>query len=535
MSAQSGRLRAAHRIYLSRAGAPTAGDRWFSLYLIAFLTGWYVLPVAYVTGTFLEPEFARSLTSTDASTYLACGLVLLGLAALWFGRVQGPAFLTPFMAQTLLSTDIPRRRVLVGPTLAALVGLGAVICAPAAVGMFAITQAGAWGWGRLGELIVAAFLGGLILGLLALLGQRVPLRWMVALSAAAVLLSTAHLLGWVSLAYSPGGWFAVLWSAPAAEPLSALRALLLLAGAALMGLIAPAAIPSVLGGLPAHRVLAQSRRVSEARLLTSAGSLEDAVELFRPKPRRRLSMRAVASGGGFLAGPILGLRQDVVTALRTPLTLLNAVLLVPAGGALVTLAAPAAGSGFSDSDLIVTVPTAVAGGLLLFLGTGSLTQGWRQLKREFDAAALFGWSARSAVGRRLLWPMTATAVLAAAGTVPVVILVHPGWAEAAWTAGLTALSLACRFLQSMRPADIPIELLAPTVVPGGIDLSGVKILAWLGDGIVLLSTGVLAVIVLPWQPQTLAVVLLALILTGTLWGWARTGHRFFAAAPKART
>lgn len=535
MSSHSARLRAAHRIYLGRAGAPTAGDRWFSLYLMAFVSGWYVLPVAYVSGTFLEPEFAQSLTSAEASGYLACGLVLLGLVALWFGRVQGPAFLTPFLAQTLLSTDIPRHRVLLPPTLTALLGVSALICVLAAVAMFALSQAGAWGWDTLGELVLAAFLGGIILGLLALLGQRVPLRWMVTLSAASVLLSAAHLLLCGSLAYSPGGWFAVLWSAPAVEPISELWALLLLAAVALIGITAVATFPAVLGGIPAQRVLAQSRRVSEARLFTATGSINDAVELFRAKPRRRLSPRAVASEKRFLSGSILGLRQDVVTTLRNPLTVLNAVLLIPAGAALLTLAASTAGADFSDSDLIVTVPVGVVGGLLLFLGSGSLTEGWRQLKREFDAAALFGWSARSALGRRLLWPMTATAVLVALGTTPVVMLAHPDWAAAAWTAGLTLLGLAARFLQSMRPSDIPVELLAPTVIPGGIDLSAVKILVWLGDGIILLTTGVLAVVILPWEPRTLAAVLLALVLTGVLWGWARTGHRLFAAAPKART
>src|SRR5699024_8169304 len=156
-----------------------------------------------------------------------------------------------------------------------------------------------------------------------------------------------------------------------------------------------------------------------------------------------------------------------------------------------------------DSGLVVTVPAGAAGGLLLFLGTGSLTEGWRQLKREFDAAALFGWSAHSALGRRLLWPVATTAVLTMLGAVSAV-----AWAElensvGAWTAGLALLALSARFLQSMRSGEIPVEYLAPTVTPGGFDLSAVKILLWLGDGALLITTGVLAVIVLPWQPQAL--------------------------------
>src|SRR5699024_307202 len=187
MTTASSRLRSARRIYLGREGAPTPGDRWFSLYLIAFVTGWYVLPVAYVVGNFLDADFARSLTSAEAAPYVACGAGLLGVAALGFGRVQGPALLTPFLAHTLLSTDISRRRILLRPTLGTLMGLATVVCAAAAIGLFALTQAGAWGWGRFGDLLLASFFGGLHMGLLAFLGQRLPTPSVVVLSAAGLL------------------------------------------------------------------------------------------------------------------------------------------------------------------------------------------------------------------------------------------------------------------------------------------------------------------------------------------------------------
>lgn len=66
----------------------------------------------------------------------------------------------------------------------------------------------------------------------------------------------------------------------------------------------------------------------------------------------------------------------------------------------------------------------------------------------------------------------------------------------AWVLAIAAIALAARFFQSMRSRDIPLEFLAPTVIPGGMDLSAVKIMVWLGDGIVVTVTGVLAVMVL---------------------------------------
>ncbi|MGO1548248.1 MAG: hypothetical protein ACTHWO_00345 [Nesterenkonia sp.] len=534
MSSESVRLRAARSIYRGRVGAPTAGDRWFSLYLIAFLTGWYVLPVAYVIGDYLDPEFARSLTDADTAPYVASGVVLLGVVALWLGRAQGPAVLSPFLAHTLLGTDISRRRILLRPTLTALLIAAAVLSLLAMITMFAVTQAGAWGWGRFGELGIAAFLGGLLLGLVAFVGQRMPLRWVVLLSAAAVPVGAAHLILPATIALSPAGWFSALWSAPAAGVGTERWSLLLLGAAALLGIMALAVVPVLLGRLPAHRVLEQSRRISDARLFTSVGSLGEAADLFRAKPRRRLSGHAVASRPGALAPLLMGLRQDAVSTLRSPLSGVAALTLIPTGAALLTLAAATVGQEFSDSALIVTVPTALLGVLLMFIGSGSLTEGWRQLKRELDAAALFGWSARAALGRRLLWPVIATAVLTALGTTSVVMFTASEASAGAWTAGLALLILSARYFQSMRPRDIPVEMLAPTLLPGGMDLSAVKIVAWLGDGVILVTTGVLAVVVLPWPPQTLAAALLVLVLVAVLWGWGRTGHRFFAAAPRHR-
>lgn len=82
------RLRAARKSYLGREGAPTSGDRWFSLYLIAFAVGSYIVPVAYATGQFLDTELAALLVSPASELYVFAGLTVLAVVFLWAGQVQ---------------------------------------------------------------------------------------------------------------------------------------------------------------------------------------------------------------------------------------------------------------------------------------------------------------------------------------------------------------------------------------------------------------------------------------------------------------
>lgn len=167
----------------------------------------------------------------------------------------------------------------------------------------------------------------------------------------------------------------------------------------------------------------------------------------------------------------------------------------------------------------------------LDLGTGSLTEGWRTLKNEFDAASLYDWSARDALGRRLLWPLLGTGLLSGIGVI-LVGAFHPELLDGAlWVAAVSLLALTARFFQTMRSRDIPVEFLAPTVIPGGVDLSAVKILAWLADGIIITVAGTLALIVLPWRPASLTLTVLAIVLATAVWGWTRTGQHFFAGSP----
>lgn len=526
MIAPEPRLQAARGIYLGREGASTAGDRWFSLYLIGFLVSFCVVPVAYIIGDSLDPQLAASLSDGRSLVRGTFGLLLLATATLWCGRVQGPASLTPFLAHTFLATDVGRRRVLAGPALRSVLGVAVVLCASASVVLFAMTHAGAWGWGRFGLLVAAAFSGGLHLGFAAFVGQRASRRALVLMSALLLITAGASAVSPLAVFVTPAGWASGLWAGESPWLLLPLTATAVSLLALMLG------VPAALGRLPARRVLAQSQRLSSARLFTSTGNVNDAVELFRARPRRLRPGSAVQTSSGVVPTLLAGLRQDAVTAARAPISLMAAGALVPGGAALVAVAAEVVGQGFEQSRLVVTVPLAVIGALLLFFGTGSLTEGWRHLKTEFDAAALFGWSAPTALLRRLAWPLVLTGVLTGLGVVCVFLLSDLGWHDAVWTAGIAAIALAARWMQSMRSRDIPVEFLAPTVIPGSVDMSAVKILVWLGDGVILTVLGVLAAVVLPWGPQQLAPLLGALFLACVLWGWVRTGQRMFARAPR---
>lgn len=514
-------LRASKSHYRRRQGAPTAGDRWFALYLIGFVTGFFVVPVAYVIGDYLDPEFARAIISTDTRPWVAALGTVLGVTAMWAGRVQGPAYMPPFLAQALLSSAIDRRRVLCAPTVGSVALVAAVTAASGAVGFFALTTAGLWSWCRFFLMCAAALLSGAILALLAFLGQRVSVTTLGVLSAAAVLLAAAGFAQELFNMLHPAGWFALLWSQ---APGWWLVPLALSVCAALATL---ALLPAALGELPAHRVIAQSSRLVDARLFTSTGNVHDAAQLFRLPPRRRRLGAAVQAGVPGLSG----LRQEIHLALRSPASLIAAAVCIPAGAAAVSFATTAVGYSFDESRLILTVPAGVAGAVLVFFGTGSLTEGWRTLKNEFDAASLYGWSARRALGRRLLWPLLGTGLLSGIGVI-LVGAFHPELLDGAlWVAAVSLLALTARFFQTMRSRDIPVEFLAPTVIPGGVDLSAVKILAWLADGIIITVAGTLALIVLPWRPASLTLTVLAIVLATAVWGWTRTGQHFFAGSP----
>lgn len=512
-------LRTARRIHREREGAPTAGDRWFSLYLIGFVAAFYVLPIAYLIGDYLEPGVAARLTGDQAYPAVTSVVAFTTAAAMLLGRVQGPAYLTPFLAHTWLATPISRRRILLRPVTISIISVAAAITAVVGIGVFAMTLTGVWSWAHSGFVVIAVFCMAMLWGVLALLGQRIDEGWA---GVAGILLTVGHFPVWwpATGAVLPTGLFASVWTDQA-------LLLLPLAALTLTAFILVIAVPTVLEGIPGSRVINQSQRLSDARLFTSTGNLNDAAELFRLAPQHRLSGLAV---GGIFAWSTGG-RQDFVSAVRNPFPTGIAAVCISAGAWILASTMDTVGADFDESQLIITVPQALLGGLLIFFGTRGLAEGLRQVKSEFDAAPLYGWAPYLQLSRRVPGPLLATSILAAIGTGGAVAFNQVATEEAIWALLLTGGIFTARFLQSMRSRDIPVEMLAPTVIPGGVDLSALKILAWLSDGLLVTSTLILAAVVLPWDTAGIGVSIATIILTAVLWAWFRTGQRLFTRSP----
>lgn len=328
---------------------------------------------------------------------------------------------------------------------------------------------------------------------------------------------------------TPAGWFAQLWTGSADLIPHDVWLLALLAVVNVFGVLLIVVVPSALGRMPTAVVLKHSRRLADVRLFTSAGSINDAVDLFREPPKPRLPRFAVSASQ---FGVFQGLRRHVIGVFRAPSSFALSIVLLTVGSALLTLLMSVVGHTPGESFLIVTVPLACIGALLIFLGTGSLTQSWRDVKVSFDSAAIFGESAAVAIFNRTLWPLAVTIGLSGLSAGITVLSTNLSPSAALWTVTITLVILAARFFQSMRGRDIPVEFLAPTVIPGGRDLSAVKILLWMGDGLVFTLTGVLALVLLPWEPMALLGLLMGFVLVGALWGWFRTGERVLVRSPR---
>lgn len=138
------RLRTVRHIYSRRQEATEATGRWFILYVIALMLGIYVVPTAYLIGTSLNAATATALTGDGALVVINVVLCLLSALAYLIGMGQGPAYLTPFLAHTLLTGDFERRRVLLRPTLSMMTSVAAAVVGATAVADFSVLQTGVW-------------------------------------------------------------------------------------------------------------------------------------------------------------------------------------------------------------------------------------------------------------------------------------------------------------------------------------------------------------------------------------------------------
>ena len=299
--------------------------------------------------------------------------------------------------------------------------------------------------------------------------------------------------------------------------------------------------PGVLEGMPAGTVMGQSRRLADARLYSSAGSFGDVPELFRRRPEhrgRRQMRHAVRVPPAGASGLLGGLRTDMAGALRTPRRLTAGLSSMTLGVLLVSLCFRRVQTSETQQDLlIILVPVMLLGTVLLHLGAGVMADGWRSLKDEFDAAPLFGWSPRYALLRRLPWPCAAGALTLGFGVLAACALAW--WAESGaapphvvpYSSVLLGTVLCAQFMQSMRDRQMPLDTLAPMPTPFG-DLSGLRVLLWLADGLAVSVAVALGMLLLPWSgPAVLATAAVCAAAAAAV-GWSRTGQRWRTGAPR---
>lgn len=516
-------LRTVRRLYGQRQEAAESADRWFAVYVVLLMLGIYALPTAVVVGDSLDAASAEALTDDGAATAVAVGFALIALLVIVLGTLQGPAYLTPFLAQTLLAGTFGRRRVLLRPVLIAWLLCALVGAAAAAIAGVAMVRTPAWDLSEFALFQGAAAWAGLHMGLLWLIGQRWGrgLGAVIGLILLPVLWAVLPLLVPATLWLTPGGWLGLIWAGQQAP-----TALAVSAGVGVVGAVALLGVPAVLRRMPAQAIIAQSQQIAAARLYSSTGNFAEVGEIYRARPRRRhgrMMRWTLTQPTTGLRGAAAAFGQDAAAALRAPGRLAAGLVVMSAGAALTTFSfGSARAEGADQGELLLIVPAALLSAALMHLASGTFADGWRRLKAEFEAAPLFGWSVGGSLARRLPWPVGMTVLGWCLGTAAAG-LTGGTLGGAGWSAVLAMVVLAARFMQSMRDAQMPVESLVPIPTPFG-DLSGIRVLVWVADGLLLSTAASLGVVLPDWHAWMLGAVLVCAACVAGWVGFSRTGQ-----------
>ncbi|MFC7813882.1 MULTISPECIES: hypothetical protein [unclassified Streptomyces] len=493
------RVHAVRHRYARRGDRASVQGRAYTVYLVLLFGVFFLVPALHAASD--SPglvSFAGPAEAAPAACLLA---VVLCWGAQLAGRFWGPLVLQPFVLHVFMSTDLSppgylgalarRRLVYAGAGLPVVIGGTAYL----ATDLFDRTDSALPGGAAVAAL-------GVLAAVVWLWGQVRPFRDNLVLAAATG--AGALLLG---LASGPAG-AATLWLVAAAAVATALP----------LGRAAFRAIRTV----DLARLARESARASQAQAYVLTGTLHHALDLYRPEPRGFTS--ALLRPDGRLRGYTA---QGAVRALRTPGRASAAVLLLLAGGAVLT-----AGTGRADGTTASTLW--MAGAACVYLGSGWIGETWRGLRDELTLAPLLGEWWGGAAARALTWPVLAVAAGTCLGGSLAALVDRPVHGRPGQTAllvaGTVVLVLGARFLREMK-TNLPLSLLLPVVTPFG-DLSGLMIVAWQFDGFVALVAGVAVVNAVPSAPGAAA--LAAGLAACCVWaglrrtGWAHRGllHRF---------
>lgn len=432
----------------------------YATILVAVIAGF---PLAWGLAEYLsQPDSVAVLTaiSTPHAVAVCCGLGLAGLTVA--GSVRGPALRSPFLVTVLAGNDLPRSRSLRGPFLAATATVvGVCVITAVTIGGVLATA------GQASTLAVVKFAAAAALfaslGGVFWLGGQVCDRgraWAVTAVLATITLTTSAVPEWAS--FSPWGWVSLLWPSSASGSWWPLLLLALAAGGAL------ALVPRLLNLLRGPALLHQSQRWHVAGLATATADFAGALATYRAAPGLGRHWRAIADA----PLPLVYLRRDLVTALRTPGRLIAATAFLLVAGFLIACGA-AAGVGW------VAVAAGAAVGFMA-LGVGS--DGFRHAAATAGSPPLF----RTSTGRLFLLHALFPCLWGGLGMVggAVIAQIALGASNGWGTAGIIAF-----FLLTVRAYDsakglLPPILLTPSPSPAG-DLTGLIVLAWQADALII--------------------------------------------------
>ncbi|MFH8973941.1 hypothetical protein [Streptomyces sp. NPDC017890] len=492
------RVAAVRHRYARRGDRATVRGRAYTVYLTALFGVFFLAPAVHAAST--SPALVSVGPLAEATPVACASAVTACWGAQLAGRFWGPLVLQPFVLHVFMSTDLSPAYYLGTMARRRMVYAGAATLLSACTAVYLTTDlfrrldTGAQGLAvavGLSALAAVAWLWGQVRG--------APDNLVLASAAGAVALVVAASSHMAAPDGGDGLWFV---------------AGVLVATSAPLGWAALRAIRTA----DLARLARESARASQAQAYVLTGTLHHALDLYRPEPRGLTT--ALARPDGRLRGH---LAQGAVRALRTPGRATAAVLLLPAGGAALTVGT--AGSGGGPALL-----SWVAGSVCVYLGAGWVSETWRGLRDELALPPLFGERWGGVLARTLSWPVAAVvAGTCLGGGLAIVIAwpLHSGRLTdtALLGTGSVVLVLAARFLREMK-LHLPLSLLLPVVTPFG-DLSGLMIAAWQFDGVVAVLIGVAVMDAAPSAPGAAAFALA--VAACCVWtglrrtGWAHRG------------
>ncbi len=472
------RLRAARRVHRQRGGARGTGDVVHAVYAGVLLVAFVGVPVVVAAVRALTgPAVLGALTGPGAGGVVAtgCGLALAVAAA--GGAVRGPALLPPFLTGLLVGSDLPRRAVLARPLGHAAAAVVAVVTAPAVLVGAVLVAAGTATPAACASFALAAAAWGVVAVVVALTGQRLRghRAGALAVALAAATLFTAVVPGAGVLA--PWGWVGLAWPSAGTGSIAGpgWAPVLLVTLAALA---AAACTPALLDSLRGPELAEQAQRWQSAADAARTADTASALATYRARPSAGRSWRAVTG-----SGPVAVARRDLVGALRTPGRCAVGACSLVLGAVVVVLGA---GPGGVPAGMGAAVGTGVG-----YAALGVVSDGFRHAAEAATAPPLYGWSTAGTYARHAVLPTAGALVAAVLGVVGAGVVGAP-WGAASVVGLVSVVGPLAVLLVAVRAYDsakgpLPPVLLTPVPTPAG-DVSGLVVLAWQADALLIAAT-----------------------------------------------